>query len=243
MVYGPILVMLAAGVGLVATRIWLGRGAALGAVAFFLLVRGVVSVIVGPVFGQTTPHFALFIVEALAVETVFLALPRARPLTLGLWSGLAIGTFGLAAEWAWTNVWMPIPWNADLLPEGAVLGLLAAVAGSLVGAWVGERLALRRAAPPPRHPLRRGRRRARDLRDRRLRAREARAGGRHRPRSTLADAGPGQAVPTVRISPPERGRGRRVHQRHRLAGRRPRARAARADRRARRRTRPPTRSR
>ena len=141
MVFGPVLVMLAAGVGLVATRIWLGRGAALGAVAFFLLVRGVVSLIVGPVFGQTTPHFALFVVEALAVEAVFLAQPRARPLTLGLWSGLGIGTAGLAAEWAWSNLWMPIPWNADLLPEGAVLGLLAAVAGSLVGAWVGERLA------------------------------------------------------------------------------------------------------
>ena len=87
------------------------------------------------------PHFALFIVEGLTAEAFFLALPRARPLTLGLGSGSGIGTFGLAAEWAWTNVWMPIPWNADLLPEGAVLGLLAAVAGSLVGAWVGERLA------------------------------------------------------------------------------------------------------
>ena len=201
MVYGPILVMLAAGVGLVATRIWLGRGAALGAVAFFLLVRGIVAVIVGPVFGQTTPHFALFIVEALAVETVFVALPRARPLTLGLWSGLAVGTFGLAAEWAWTNVWMPIPWNADLLPEGAVLGLLAAVAGSLVGAWVGERLA---SDDLPR------------LRATRYGAvagaiaifaivgfalakpvQEGVTG-----RVTLADAGPGQAVPTVRISPP-----------------------------------------
>ena len=141
MVFGPILVMLAAGVGLVATRIWLGRGAALGAVAFFLLVRGVVSVIVGPVLGETTPHFALFVAEAVVVEAVFLAMPQARPLTLAVWSGLGIGTVGLAAEWAWTNVWMPIPWNADLLPEGAVLGLLAAVAGSLVGAWVGERLA------------------------------------------------------------------------------------------------------
>jgi hypothetical protein len=141
MVFGPILVMLAAGVGLVATRMWLGRGAALGAVAFFLVIRGIVSLLVGPVFGQTTPHFSLFIVEALAVEAVFLALPRARTLTLALWSGLAIGTAGLAAEWAWSHVWMPIPWNADLLPEGAVLGLLAAVAGSLVGGWAGERLA------------------------------------------------------------------------------------------------------
>lgn len=141
MVFGPILVMLAAGIGLVATRMWLGWGAALGAVGFFLVVRALVSLFVGPVMGETTPHFALFIVEALAVEAVFLALPRARPLTLGLASGAAIGTFGLAAEWGWSNLWMPIPWTADLFPEGAILGFGAAVAGALVGAWMGERLA------------------------------------------------------------------------------------------------------
>jgi hypothetical protein len=201
MVFGPILVMLAAGVGLVATRLWLGRGAALGAVAFFLLVRGVVSVIVGPVIGETTPHFALFIAEALAVEAVFLALPRARPLTLALWSGLGIGTVGLAAEWAWTNIWMPIPWNADLLPEGAVLGLLAAVAGSLVGAWVGERLA------------------SDDLPRLRATRYGAVAGALaifaivglalNKPAQegvtaqvSLAEAGPGEVVPTVRFDPP-----------------------------------------
>jgi hypothetical protein len=201
MVYGPILVMLAAGVGLVATRLWLGRGAALGAVAFFLLVRGVVSVIVGPIFGETTPHFALFIAEALVVEAVFLALPRARPVTLGLWSGLGIGTIGLATEWAWSNIWMPIPWNENLLPEGAVLGLLAAVAGSLVGAWVGERLAS--DALPRLRATRYG----------------AVAGALaifaivglalNKPAQegvtgqvTLAEAGPGEVIPTVRFSPP-----------------------------------------
>ena len=141
MVFGPLLVMLAAGVALTAARLWLGRGAAIGAVAFFLLVRGVVSVIVGPVLGETTPHFALFIVEGLVVEAVFLALPRARPLTLGLVSGVGIGTLGLASEWAWTNIWVPIPWTDDLFPEGAIVGFLAAVGGSLLGAWVGERLA------------------------------------------------------------------------------------------------------
>lgn len=141
MVFGPMLVMLAAGVALVATRLWLGRGAAIGAVAFFLLVRGVVAVIVGPILGETTPHFALFIVEGLVVEAVFLALPKARPLTLGLWSGAGIGTIGLASEWAWSNVWMPIPWTNNLLPEGAIIGFLAAMGGSLLGVWIGERLA------------------------------------------------------------------------------------------------------
>ena len=141
MVFGPMLVMIAAGVALTATRLWLGRGAAIGAVLFFLLLRGAVSVIVGPVLGETTPHFALFIVEGLVVEAVFLLLPRARPLVLGLASGIGIGTLGLAAEWAWANVWMPIPWTSELLPEGAIIGFLGALGGSLVGVWVGERLA------------------------------------------------------------------------------------------------------
>jgi hypothetical protein len=141
MVFGPMLVMLAAGVALTAARLWLGRGAAIGAVLFFLLIRGAVSVIVGPVLGETTPHFALFIVEGLVVEAVFLLMPRARPVVLGLASGVGIGTLGLASEWAWANVWMPIPWASDLLPEGAIIGFLGALGGSLVGVWVGERLA------------------------------------------------------------------------------------------------------
>src|SRR6476620_9593578 len=39
-VFQPMLIMLAAGVGLVVARMWGGRGSALGAVGFFLLIRG-----------------------------------------------------------------------------------------------------------------------------------------------------------------------------------------------------------
>src|SRR3954453_11086397 len=39
-VFAPVLGMLAAGVGLVAVRVWGGRGVALGAVTFFIVVRG-----------------------------------------------------------------------------------------------------------------------------------------------------------------------------------------------------------
>src|SRR4051795_5338965 len=51
-VFAPLLVMLAAGVGLVVTRMWGGRGAALGAVAFFLVVRGILAVLIGPILGE-----------------------------------------------------------------------------------------------------------------------------------------------------------------------------------------------
>ncbi len=141
-VFQPMLIMLAAGVGLVAVRLWAGRGAALGAVAFFLVVRGGLALLVGPVLGQATPHFPLYIVEALVVEAVALRIPRERPVAFGLWAGVGIGTLGLAAEWAWSHVWMPLPWPSTLLPEAAIMGFAMAVAGALVGAWIGTRLAI-----------------------------------------------------------------------------------------------------
>src|SRR5919106_5488222 len=49
-VFQPMLIMLAAAAGLVAARIWLGRGAAIGAALFFLGVRGAMALVVGPVF-------------------------------------------------------------------------------------------------------------------------------------------------------------------------------------------------
>ena len=141
-VFQPILIMLAAGVVLVAARIWLGRGAALGAALFFLAIRGLIALLVGPILGETTPHFPLYLASAVLVEAIAFAVPsRKRPLAFGVWSGVAIGTVGLAAEWGFTHVWMPLPWTSALLPEGALLGLVTAVCASLIGAWVGTHLA------------------------------------------------------------------------------------------------------
>jgi hypothetical protein len=142
-VFQPLLVMLAAGVGLVTTRIWGGPGSALGAVAFFLVIRGLLSLVVGPVFGETTPHLPLYVAEALLVELIALKIATdRRPLAFGLASGAAIGTVGLAAEWGWTHVWGPLPWPSELLPEAALIGFAAAVAGGLLGAWIGARLSV-----------------------------------------------------------------------------------------------------
>jgi hypothetical protein len=139
-VFQPMLIMLAAGAGFVAARVWLGRGAAIGAALFFLGVRGVIAVLVGPVLGETLPHFPLYLAEAAIVELVALRVPTQQPIRFALVSGVLIGTVGLAAEWAWSHVFMPIPWPAELLPEGALLGFAMAIAGALVGAWIGARL-------------------------------------------------------------------------------------------------------
>jgi hypothetical protein len=140
LVYQPILLMLAAGIALVAARVRLGRGGAIFSVAFFLLLRGALAIIVGPVLGRTTPHFPLYLVEALLVEAVALRIPTSRRLRFALASGAAIGTIGLAGEWAWSHIWMPNPWPAELLPEGAVLGFSAAVGGAVVGGFIGGAL-------------------------------------------------------------------------------------------------------
>jgi hypothetical protein len=142
LIFHPILIMLAAGVVLVAARVWLGRGAALGAVAFFLLIRGFLAVLVGPILGETTPHFPLYLGSALVIELLAVFLPaQKRPLAFGAWAGVLVGTVGLASEWAFTQVWMPLPWTGALFPEGALLGFAAALCASLIGAWVGAHLA------------------------------------------------------------------------------------------------------
>src|SRR5215207_8535380 len=132
LIFQPMLIMLAASVSFVAARVWLGRGAALGAALFFLAMRGLMALLVGPVLGEPLPHFPLYIVEAALVELIALRVSTHKPLTFALASGAAIGTIGLAAEWAWTRMFMPYPWPAALLPEGVLLGLAMALAGACV---------------------------------------------------------------------------------------------------------------
>jgi hypothetical protein len=139
-VYHPLLVMLAASIALVASRIRTGRGGALASVAVFLAVRGGLTLLIGPGLGRTTLHFPLYLAEALLVELVAFAIPVARQVTFGVVSGVLIGTIGLAAEWGWSQLWMPLPWRSAMWPEGAVLGFVAAVAGGILGAMMGRAL-------------------------------------------------------------------------------------------------------
>lgn len=139
LIFHPMLLMLASGVVLVLARVWLGAGRALGAVVFFVVVRAGLSLLVGTI-GETPAHFPLYIVEAGLVEGIALVVSPRKPLVFGAWCGLALGTIGLAAEWAWSHIWMPLPWPTEILPEVAALGLTTALAASLIGAWMGARL-------------------------------------------------------------------------------------------------------
>jgi hypothetical protein len=149
LIFQPMLLMVAAGVGLVLARVYAGRGAALGAALFFIALRGGLALLVGPIIGQTTPHFPLYIAEALVVEAVALFVSTHKPLRFGLTAGAGIGTVGLAAEWGWSHLWMPLPWPDAAFPEAALLGFAAAVAGATIGAWIGTHLALEPGEPNP----------------------------------------------------------------------------------------------
>jgi hypothetical protein len=141
LVMHPILLMLAAGVVLVAARIRLGRGGALVAVVNFLVLRAILAMLVGPVIGNTTPHFPLYIASAVAVELIGLRFAvRERPLAFGALAGIGIGTLGLAGEWGWTHVWFVYPWPGAMLGEAVALGLVMAVAAGVLGGFVGRTL-------------------------------------------------------------------------------------------------------
>jgi hypothetical protein len=140
LVFQPLLIAVAAGIALVPARIRLGRGGALYAVAFFLLLRGAISLVVSGVFDHLTFHLPLYLGAAVVVELVALRVPPSRQLTFGALSGLGIGTVGVAVEAAWSHVWMPIPWPADMLPEAALLVPPAAISAGLVGGFLGRAL-------------------------------------------------------------------------------------------------------
>ena len=137
----PILLMMAASIALVSARIVIGKGGALGAALFFIAIRGLLSIWVGPITGHTTLHFPLYLVEALVVEAVALRMPREKPIRLGMVAGVGIGTLGLAAEWGWSYVWWELPWTESMLPEAVIAGFVMAVAGGIIGGFIGRSLA------------------------------------------------------------------------------------------------------
>jgi hypothetical protein len=138
LVFQPVLIAFAAGVGLVTARMYAGRGGALLALVYFYAIRGGLALLVGPVLGEATPHFPAFIAEALLVEVVAIGIaPRSRPLAFGAVSGALIGTVGFAAEYAWSHIWMPIPWPSVLIGESVIVVPLTAIAAGVVGGFLG----------------------------------------------------------------------------------------------------------
>ncbi|MGI8511434.1 MAG: hypothetical protein ACR2NH_02285 [Solirubrobacteraceae bacterium] len=144
LLYAPVLLAVAASTALVTVRVLAGRGAALGAVAFFLVVKGIIAALVGPLFGETLPHFPLYVAEGVLVEGIALAMsPAPRPFRFAAVAGGAIGTLGVLAEYGWSHVWMPFAWPAHILPEAIALSVPVAIAGGVLGAFLASAIRLR----------------------------------------------------------------------------------------------------
>jgi hypothetical protein len=133
--FHPALIALAMGVGLVAARVAIGPGGALRATVGFLVMRGLLALLVGPIFGLSLERFPLYIGGALVVEAMFLFGPMLAPALRIAVTGLLLGTVGMAPEWAWTHLWSPQPWQPRLLGAWWVVVGLA-----LVGAFLGSAL-------------------------------------------------------------------------------------------------------
>ncbi|MGH2837329.1 MAG: hypothetical protein ACRDJY_03135, partial [Thermoleophilaceae bacterium] len=106
----------------------------------FLIVRGAVSLMVGHVFGETTPALPLYLGAAASVELAALLISRERPLVLGAAAGALIGTVGFWAEWGWSQVVMQLPWNDAFLPEALIASAIAGVAAGITGGLLGSGL-------------------------------------------------------------------------------------------------------
>ncbi len=153
----PVMLAFAAGVALVGARIWIGPGAALGAALFFIAIRGALALLVGPGLGETTPHFPLYLAEALSIELLALVVATRRPYVFGAIGGLSIGTVGFAAEYGWSHLWMPVPWPEGLVADVLPAVLVTAVGAGLIGAFMASALLAAeggsRAAPASAPPM------------------------------------------------------------------------------------------
>ena len=138
LVYLPVLVAAAGGFTLVLVRIALGRGGAIAAVAFYLVLRGVIAWIVAGSLDHTFPNFPLYLASAVAVEAAAALVGTGRRLRFGLVAGALVGTAGLIGELAWLGASGYGPASAELVPRIVLLAPAAAVAAALLGAGLGR---------------------------------------------------------------------------------------------------------
>jgi flagellar biogenesis protein FliO len=201
LLFQPLLIAIAAGIALVPARVRLGPWGAVKAVIFFLVLRGLITLLVTGAFDHLPFLLPLYLGSAVVVELLALVVSPRRQLTFGALAGLGIGTVGLAAEALWVNAIYPITWTTALLPEAVLLVVPAALAAGLVGGFLARALvpsdAPRQEVPRALAPL----------------AALVLAGALAFPlprgevegtaELTLEDAGPGEAHITVQLDPPD----------------------------------------
>jgi hypothetical protein len=148
LLFAPILVSLAAGLGLVAFRLVHGPWWTLGMVVVNFVLQ--VTQFTETRSGESpveTRFGATFLASAVVVEVAARIVGTRDRLRFALVSGLGIGTVGLAGEWAWNqDAWQR--WSDALLPEAALLAGVGAVGAAILGVTFARAIDADRAARP-----------------------------------------------------------------------------------------------
>lgn len=137
LVFQPMLIAAAGAFALVAARITLGRGGAILAVAFDLLLRGLVALIVGPILGAPINWFPLYLGPAIVIELLALTPLVKRPLLFGFIGGLGVSTIGLWLESFWIDAVYHYPWPTSMWPEALAMAVPVALLTGACGALAG----------------------------------------------------------------------------------------------------------
>jgi hypothetical protein len=137
LVFQPMLIAAAGAFGLVAARMMMGRGAAVIAALFALALRGLVALIVGPVFGAPINWFALYLGIAIVIEVLALTPLFKRPIVFGLVSGLGAATVGLWLESRWIDAVYHYAWPTSMWGEALAMAVPVAIFTGGCGALVG----------------------------------------------------------------------------------------------------------
>lgn len=131
--YLPILVATAAGLGLVLARLALGPWGAVKTVLAYVIIRGVIGFLVSVPLNETFPNFPTYLVAALAIEGVAFLVGTQDRLRFSLAAGAAAGTLGVAADLVWLNALADVSATSASLPKAALLSPIAAMAAALLG--------------------------------------------------------------------------------------------------------------
>ncbi|AXT85968.1 hypothetical protein C6I20_12775 [Aeromicrobium sp. A1-2] len=134
LVFAPMMIAAAAGLTLVAARLYVGPGAAIAAVVFFLLMRGIISFVVTDVMGQAHHVFPLYLGSAVLIELLALSRLKDKPLWFGAVGGLLIASVGGVIEKLWNDEVFQFPWPRDIWAEGLAMSVPVGIAAGLCGA-------------------------------------------------------------------------------------------------------------
>lgn len=137
LVLQPMMIAGVAALGLVVARMTLGRGAAIIAALFSILLRGGVAFLVGPILGAPLNWFPLYLGPALVVEAVALTPLAKRPIVFGAAAGLGVGTIGLWLESLWIGAVYHYPWPTGMWGEALAMAVPVAVLMGVCGALMG----------------------------------------------------------------------------------------------------------